>query len=367
MRVALDTRPLSHPQAGGFRSYVRGLVHGLVGVPDLELLLYLDRDVPAGSLPGNFQTRVLSPSRLKTDLMLFGKQAREDGVDLIHGTMNYAPHPGRIPFAVTLHDAMGLKKYPWETAVRRSPREWGMNRYWWLQTKLSARKARKIVTVSHAAARELSGVLRKPENRFAVVYNGIQLPAPAQGIVREERAVLAIASPDPRKNLDALYAALTEHREVFGGNPPRLDVVCTSATTAERARAALRERGLTHATFLTNLDDQALSNAYAGATVFAWPSRLEGFGMPPVEAMQAGTPVVSSSADPMPEVLGDAPVFSDPNRPETLARGLAELLADPAERALRSLAGRERAARYTCAAQGEGTLAAWRDALGGEK
>ena len=365
MRVALDARPLSHPQAGGFRSYVRGLVHGLAGIPDLELLLYLDRDVPAGSLPGNFQTRVLSPSRLKSDLILFARQARADGADLIHGTMNYAPHPGPTPFAVTLHDAMGLKKYPWETTVQRSPREWGMNRYWWLQTKLSARKARKIVTVSHAAARELSGVLGKPENRFAVVYNGIQLPPPAPGIVRAENAVLAIASPDPRKNLDSLYAALTEHREVFGKNPPRLDVVCTSATTAERAQAALEARGLTNYALLKNLDDQALSDAYARSTVFAWPSRLEGFGMPPVEAMQVGTPVVSSSADPMPEVLGDAPVFCDPNRPETLARALAQLLAEPAERARRSEAGRERAARYTCAAQGEGTLAAWRDALGG--
>ena len=110
MRVALDARPLSHPQAGGFRSYVRGLVHGLAQIPDLEVLLYLDRDPTSGSIPEGFQTRVLSPDRLKTDLVLFEKQARIDRVDLIHGTMNYSPHPGRFPFAVTLHDA------PWPSA-----------------------------------------------------------------------------------------------------------------------------------------------------------------------------------------------------------------------------------------------------------
>lgn len=368
MRVALDARPLSHPQAGGFRSYVRGLVHGIAHIPDLEVLLYLDREPPAGSVPAGFQTRVLSPDRLKTDLVLFEKQARADGVDLIHGTMNYSPHPGSTPFAVTLHDAMGLKKYAWETSVRRNPREWLMNRYWWLQTKLSARSARKIVTVSQGAARELSSVLGKPENRFAVVYNGIQLPRPSLGVARSENTILAIASPDPRKNLDALYAALAKYAGAFGPTgPPRLDVVCTSATTAERAESALRACDLTNYSLLRNLDDQALSDAYAGAAVFAWPSRLEGFGMPPVEAMQAGTSVLSSFADPMPEVLGDVPVFCDPDRPETLATGLASLLADPDRRKARGERGRVWAAKYTCRAQGEGTYRAWRDALGGER
>jgi glycosyltransferase involved in cell wall biosynthesis len=365
VRVVLDARPLSHPQSGGFRSYVRGLVQGLVGIPDLEAILYLDREVNPNSLPPGFQTRILSPDRLKTDLALFAKQVRQDAPDLVHGTMNYAPETGGVPFVVTLHDAMGLKRYAWETKVRRSPREWAMNRYWWLQTKLSVLRARRIVTVSQAAARELASVLGSREEKFRVVYNGIQLPPPTPGIVRTENTVLAIASPDPRKNLDALYIALTEYRKAFGASPPRLDVVCTSATTAIRAETALQERGLTDFRLLKSLDDQALSDAYASTAVFAWPSRLEGFGMPPVEAMQAGTPVVSSLADPMPEVLGSLPVFFDPASPQELATSLAALLQSPDECGKRGVEGREWAARYSCEAQGQGTWAAWSDALGG--
>ena len=366
MRVVLDARPLSHPQAGGFRSYVRGLVAGLAGRVDIELILYLDRPMPASDVPAGMQTRVLSSARLKSDLLLFPRQVRLDSPDIVHGTMNYTPACGRVPFSVTIHDAMGMKRYPWENAVRRNPREWAMNRYWWIQTKVSARRARRIVTVSQAAARELSGYLGEPASRFAVVYNGIQLPTPTPRVVRDESSILAIASPDPRKNLDALYTALTTYVGAFeSGGVPKLKVVCTSATTAERAGAALESRGLNNFELLRNLDDRALSDAYAAAGIFAWPSRLEGFGMPPVEAMQAGTPVVSSSADPMPEILGDAPVFFDPDRPEDLASALAALLGDERARADRSARGRRRAARYTCEAQGIETAAAWREALRG--
>ena len=94
VRVVVDARPLSHPQAGGFRSYVRGLVLGLAPLSDLDILLYLDRDVKLDGLPENFKTRVLSPDRLKSDLTLFARQVRIDAPDLVHGTMNYVPACG---------------------------------------------------------------------------------------------------------------------------------------------------------------------------------------------------------------------------------------------------------------------------------
>src|SRR5262249_39484912 len=121
LRVVLDARPLSHPQAGGFRAYVRSLLRGVGerfadGCPDVELLLYVDRPLPSevvASLPANATVRVLSNSRLKADFSLFRSAVREDKPDLVHGTMNYVPQNLSVPTTVTIHDALGLKRYPW--------------------------------------------------------------------------------------------------------------------------------------------------------------------------------------------------------------------------------------------------------------
>src|SRR5688572_19506449 len=115
LRIVIDARPLSHPQAGGFRSYARSLVWGLaeVGGPE-EILLYLDRPLPkeAPPLPPGMQTRILHPNRLRTDLLLFSRQVRRDKPDIVHGTMNYLPPRLPVPTTVTIHDAMGIKRYP---------------------------------------------------------------------------------------------------------------------------------------------------------------------------------------------------------------------------------------------------------------
>lgn len=374
-RIVLDARPLSHPQAGGFRSYVRSLARGLEesGASDeVEILLYLDRPLPpdAPPLPPGMETRILGTSRVKTDLLLFRRQVRNDRPDLVHGTMNYLPPGLPAPSAVTIHDAMGIKRYAWDQGVPRTPRERLINRYWAAFTRLSARAARRVVTVSAFSAQEVASVLPgTPADRFAVVYNGLALPPPTCAGARDDNNVLALASPDPRKNLDALYAALSgANQAIFATTArlPRLDVVCTSAATAARTEAALTQFGITHFRLLRGLDDQALSNAYATASVFVWPSRMEGFGIPPLEAMSTGCPVLSSCAPAMPEVLGEtAPVWFDPERPEELAARLAELLANREERQRRAELGKTHAARFTCRRMAEETLTIWRDCLKG--
>jgi glycosyltransferase involved in cell wall biosynthesis len=310
------------------------------------------------------ETRILDTDRIRTDLKLFREQVRRDAPDLIHGTMNYLPPGLGVPTTLTVHDAMGIKKYDWDAKTPRTPRERLINRYWAYLTMTSARAARRIVTVSHGAAKEIGKTLRLPENRFAVVYNGVALPSPKIMPPRSENTIMAIASPDPRKNLTMLYRALSEGRQRFGGNSPHLALVCSSRGACDRTKAETRECRIPMA-FVVEPDDTTLNQLYHAATVFIWPSRMEGFGMPPLEAMQAGCPVLSSSAPVMPEVLGDVPVYFDPSRPDELAERLVGLLADPAEREARGQAGRAHAAKFTCHRMAEETMAVWRDALEG--
>lgn len=371
LRVALDARPLSHPQAGGFRSYVRSLLRGArerveQGTDDLQLLLYLDRPLPTvleQELPAGTEIRILSPNRIAADLLLFQRQLRADRPDLVHGTMNYLPFCGSTPATLTLHDAMGIRRYPWEGKVRPTPRDWAVNRYWYVLTRLSPSRTRRMITVSQGSAQELSLALEVPASRFDVVYNGINMPLPTPGTKRRERVVVMMHSPDGRKNSECIYQAFGDTKNGPADAVSCLEIVCTSEATAERARRAVDQFGIQNCRLLRGLDDQALSDTFAGASAFLWPSRLEGFGLPPLEAMQAGCPVLSADAPAMPEILGNAALYFPPNRPEQLAERLRALLDSPQEQAQLSAAGRERASDFTCLRMMDETMAVWKQAV----
>lgn len=356
MRVVIDARPLSHPQAGGYRSYVRALVQGFAELAssEVEILLYLDRPIEA-TLP--FETRILSTARLKTDFYLFAQQLKKDRPDLVHGTVNYLPQGITTKTVLLLYDALLLKRYPWEDKLRRSVRQRFLNAYWATLMRHSARTATKTFTISRGAAQELASVLGGSPEQFPIVPIGLTLPRPSAQIVREENSLLAIAAPDARKNIEAVYAALP----LLADLAPTIKLVCTSADSASAAQHALTRHGLPQVQLLHGLDNQALSNAYAQARVFLFPSRLEGFGLPPLEAMQAGTPVVASHALPMPEVLGDAPLYFDPESPQELAAAIRRLLTEPSLWAQCSDRGRVQANRYTVREMAEKTLALWRE------
>lgn len=215
--VAVDARPLSHPHPGGFRSYVFALMKGLneratAGEPIPRLLLYLDRPLAEETstwMPQGAETRLLSADRLRTDFKLWRSQLRADNPDLVFGTQNYLPSGSATPSVLVLHDAMGIKQYGWDGRTPRTLKERLINRYWHYQTLASARKARRIVTVSEGAKSEIQSVLpRIPESRFVVVYNGVALPTPCYTGPRDSNTLLCIASPDRRKNLNTLYSSL---------------------------------------------------------------------------------------------------------------------------------------------------------------
>jgi glycosyltransferase involved in cell wall biosynthesis len=374
-RIVIDARPLSHPQAGGFRTYVRALLVGLRDRADSgdsgeHLVLYVDRPLRPedhASLPTGAEIRVLDPSRLRSDLLLFGRQVRADAPDAVFGTSNYLPQglPRGAAQVVTIHDAMGIRAYPWDVGVPRTPRERFINRYWAFLTRQSARRAARMLTVSHGSAGEIAGALGMPAERIRVVYNGLLPTTPETPGARESDTVLVIESPDPRKNAPTAYAAIGAVCERLA-RPVCLQIVCNGTRALERVTAA-RSSGLAHPGLrvepLSELSDAALAQAYGRAAVFVWPSRLEGFGMPPLEAMQQGCAVVSSSAPVMPEILGDIPRYADPDSPATFAAQIAALLERPGERDDRGRRGRAHAATFTCRRMADETAAVWAEAL----
>ena len=218
----------------------------------------------------------------------------------------------------------------------------------------TVRRADAIMTDSHFSADEIHKLLQVPRDRLFAVHLGVDphWRRPADGAGAAARARLGLTRPylltvgtlEPRKNIPLLVAAFEQLRGydgdlVIAGMPgwktePILDRM-RSSPAANRIR------------YLRYVPDDDLPALYAGADVFVLTSHYEGFGLPPLEAMACGTPVVSSTGGSLPEVLGDAAVMVRSPEPDAWAATLSALLHDSTRRAALAAAGPARAAAYT--------------------
>jgi alpha-1,3-rhamnosyl/mannosyltransferase len=257
-----------------------------------------------------------------------------------------APIMPRRPLVMTLHDATHLLY----------PSDYGraVGAYYRVVTLPAARAARTVITVSEYSRRSLEAAAGL--ERMAVIPNGVDLHVffpdgpldPRLG----PRSILYVGGYKPHKRVELLVDALPHvpgATPVLGGDVPPA-ILARAETVGVSGRIAL----------LGPLDDAGLAAAYRAATVFCYPSANEGFGLPPLEAMASGTPVVCADSSSLPEVVGDAGIlFVDP---EQLAASLTSLLDDPTHRDdLRAL-GLARARTFDWRVTTERTVAVLRSA-----
>lgn len=236
----------------------------------------------------------------------------------------------------------------------------------------AARTATRLVTVSESSRRQLVAAYGVDPAHVLVSYNGVDLdlhrPGLTGGAALVARAggdpdrpyVLYVGTVHPRKNLDGLRAAMA--RLADEGLPHALVLVAGPAAdradSSELEAAALEPIGGRPVVNLAPLPDDDLAAVLAGAAALCLPSYMEGFGLPVVEAMACGTPVVVSDRGALPEVVGDAGVVVAPD-PDAVAEGLRSVLTDPDLAASLATRGREQAARFTW----DAVVDVWRRAL----
>jgi glycosyltransferase involved in cell wall biosynthesis len=230
---------------------------------------------------------------------------------------------------------------------------------------LAAARAAMIITVSNAARADIMRHLRLPEERIAVTLlaaNEAFRPlrdAASHDAVRQAYGVdpgyvLAIGASDPRKNVSAAveaYARLPQQvRERH-----HLAIVWAHPQLAESTRQQIARLGLQpQVHLLPSLNMQQLAQVYSAAAIFVFPSRYEGFGLPPLEAMSCGTPVVAANNSAIPEVVGDAGILFETDDIAALAAGMERVLTDPALHRDLAARGLARAAEFSwerCARQ----------------
>ncbi len=329
IRVGLDVRM---SQASGIGTYIRNLQEQLGRRRDIEV-------VPISADAG--------PYTLGEQLKLPGQAL---GLKLFHAPHYNAPLAAPAPMVITIHDLAHLALpdlFP--GATRRA--------YAHAMFRAVTRRARRIIAVSQFTATELQHWLGVPPDRIRVIHNGVspafsQDPDPvrSQRTVAElgitEPFILAVGNVKPHKNLTGLLAAF-EHL----AGEPQLAIVgqarqlLTGDEAFPRALASSSARRRVHATGRVHFT--ALLALYRRARLLVLPSVYEGFGLPVLEAMSCGTPVVASDRASLPEVSGDAALLTDPTDPVTMALAIQRLLDDDSLHAEMTERGLERAKQFS--------------------
>jgi glycosyltransferase involved in cell wall biosynthesis len=334
---------------------------------DVEFVGVSDRPVPPGRLPRHVPTWTVAGQggRIRWEsLALPGVLRGLDPVpDLFHATWNHGV-PAGLPFPslLSLHDLipwMAPRYVPW-------PRPAFLHRALYRRAvRSSVRAAARIVTLSEASRRDIEGALPEAAGRIEVIPCAVPRwfvpPAPEQVAQRHARFGgpywLYVGGFDPRKGVETLIDALAALR---GQGLPLPPVVLAGAVRGEaralQKRAAALGTGPTGGTggsaesgvhFPGFVPDAELAALFGGASLFIYPSRAEGFGIPPLLAMAAGVPVIAADGGAVPEVLGGAGVVVPAGDSAALAEALRRALADPASLAASRAAGRARAAAFT--------------------
>jgi glycosyltransferase involved in cell wall biosynthesis len=363
MRIAIDARLWAEPRSGIGR-YTRSLTEHLLRLaPEEEWIFYVDR--PPGPTLAGAEVRCLPwPQRLIWSLWHAPRDLRRRPVDVFHGVTGFEL-PGRGPWALvtTVHDLVPLRLPALVPARHR----------WAVRCLLGGalRRARRVIAVSEATRGELLARYRLPPTCVVVVPEAAapHFAPPSPSALAATRArysldrpyVLFVGFLEPKKNLGVLLEAVARLRRTGAWGVTELVVVGVPGWGPDPARRA-HALGLDGAVrFVGSVPDADLPALYGGALAFAFPSLWEGFGLPALEAMAAGAPVVASNRGALPEVTAGAALLVDP-APGPLAEALERLLAEPALRERLRLAGLARAAEFSWERTARETLVVYRAA-----
>jgi glycosyltransferase involved in cell wall biosynthesis len=364
MRIGFDAGP-AIGERGGVGWYTHWLLHALFDLKEeIEFVCY----VPPGSLQGGWPAGWEQHPNVRwvqSPRILMGWKGRLDGLDLFHGTNFKMRTAGRCGAVVTIHD-LWLDRYP-----KFSTKFLGQ-RHSSRRTKRTAWRARKVITISEHSARELQSLYGLPPERIRVIpcgvseeFRPIHNQAAMQALRRKfsiptEAFILFVGGADPRKNHEVLIRACAQRPELLnartlvmvGDKQHRFgDIMATATGLGLAARVVCTGR--------LNFEDLQL--LYSHADVFVFPSIYEGFGMPVLEALACGVPVITSNSTSLPEVAGDAALLVNPHDPMAVADALSRVIADEALRKRLRAKGTERVKQFTWSRAAQQTVALYRE------
>lgn len=352
MKIGIDARN----DAAGIGRYTFSLIRELAAVDqESEYVLFVSREHAA---PGpNFRMVVTEiPWFTVREQLHLPRLVSRERLDLVHYPNVAVPLLSRTPFVVTLHDLNYFEAAGTGSLVKRAG---------YRAALAKARRARRVITVSEHTRDALVRALGVAPERISVTYEAADPP----GAIEPDRSILerhgleapfflSVGAAYPYKNLGRLIEAFARldgaYRLVLAGDHETFG----TALREQAAAAGVAERVV----FPGRVSEAELAALYGAALAYVFVSFSEGFGLPGLEAMAAGVPVVAANATSLPEIYGDAARYCDPFDVESIADALTDVSSDEELRAGLVAGGREQAARFSWRATAEQTLAVYRDA-----
>lgn len=333
MRIGIDLRLVYHRQAG-ISWYALRLLRALSHIDhenEYVLLQHRKQTTPLVDAPNFSAATIMTPVHARFEQWPLSLETGLLGLDLIHSPDFIPPMHNRIPAVITVHD-LAFLRYPNFVTVDAA-------RYYG-QTELAVKRASRIIAVSNSTRADLVTLLGAPESKINVIHEAAapfyQPISPDTARQRLQAAniqvptsfMLAVGTIEPRKNLGTLLRACVHLKNDYGIAIP-LVFAGEPGWLFEDVRAFVHNNKLSDdVIFLGKVQNTELRALYNLATVFVHPAFYEGFGLPPLEAMACGAPVLCSNAGSLPEVVGDAALLAPPEDVEAWTIAIQRLLQD---------------------------------------
>lgn len=350
--IGVDATPLLGERSGVGNYTARLLAAQLKTEPEREYLLYSNRPLEnlelglerARQIPGYLPT-----SRWLWMQVMLPRLINQTEPDLCHFTNALAPLWLNKPYVLSVYDATLFLYSRYHPRTRLLAIR--------MMLPLAARRAAAVITISQSARRDLLRILKIPPEKIHIVYGAapqhfepVTSPAELARIRQKyklpEQFLLYVGTLEPRKNLSRLVRAFSRLKEQ--GQPHKLVLAGPWGWSMNDFQQQIERLELNDSVqMLGYIPDEDLPGLYSLATVFVFPSLYEGFGLPPLEAMACGTPVLSSKNSSLAEICGDAAYLVDPLDEESLVAGLQRVLGDETLRAELGEFGRRRAGEFS--------------------
>lgn len=348
-RIGIDARLLAY-RKGGIAEYTRQLIDALAALDSENAYAVFHRYADTGSYcpaPNFRRINTYTPAHHRFERTALSLELWPRRLDLLHSPDFIAPRWGAKRHIITIHDLHFLHYPTFQTAASL--------RYYRDQIAASVQRADHILAQTEGTRQEIISLLNVPSEKITVHLLGVH-PAFQALDTQQVHNVLShyeiaagyllfVGTIEPRKNLTGMIRAYQRLKSRRVSTPP-LVIVGQKGWHADDVVDSIANAGKT-VHWLDNVPFADLPAFYNGARALVLPSFHEGFGLPAVEAMACGTPVVVSARGSLPEVVGDAGVYIDPDDVDAIAHGIETLLSDDALYQQLQVAGRQRASLFS--------------------